>query len=295
VFHIHRLGRRRVRTGTARPIRGGFGLVRPVLLTALCATLVTLGTVAPTVSLPAAIAQPQYAQPAQPPSPQAPQEMPLDTPLRMIAEARQRAQQINDYQCLLISQERVKGKLLPENVMQMSFRKTPFSVYMKWLAPKEDTGQEVCFVYGRNQNKMRVHAAGFGGNFGWLTIDVNDPKVMEHSRHTITEAGFSNLLERCARCWEAERNLNKTRVNIAEYDYNKRRCIRVETIHTERQPSFYCYRNVIYFDKETWLPVRMESYDWPRQGGPQDGDLLECFSYVDVRVNVGLTDQMFNH
>ena len=43
------------------------------------------------------------------------------------------------------------------------------------------------------------------------------------------------------------------------------------------------------------LPVRTGSYDWPRQGGPPEGDLLECFSYVDVRVNVGLADQMFNH
>jgi hypothetical protein len=51
---------------------------------------------------------------------------------------------------------------------------------------------------------------------------------------------------------------------------------------------------VIYFDKETWLPVRTESYDWPRQGGPAEGELLECFSYIDMRPNVGLQEAMFN-
>ena len=29
------------------------------------------------------------------------------------------------------------------------------------------------------------------------------------------------------------------------------------------------------------LPVRMECYDWPRQGGPPEGEMLECFSYID--------------
>jgi hypothetical protein len=291
-----------VRTGTSRPIRGGLGWARPVLLAGLLAALAVLGTGIPETSLPAAVAQPQMVQPGQPPvqpaAAQAPagQESPLDVPLRIIAEARKNYQQVNDYQCLLISQERVKGKLLPENVMQMSFRKSPFSVYMKWLAPKEDAGQEVSFVQGRNQNKMRVQVAPgkIGHGFGFMSIDVNDSRVMEHSRHSITEAGVGNLIERTAKAWEEDRKLGKTLVNIAEYEYNKKRCYRVEVTHTQMHPSFYCYRNVLYFDKETWLPVRAESYDWPRQGGPEGGELLESFSYVDMRFNVGLTDQMFN-
>ena len=40
------------------------------------------------------------------------------------------------------------------------------------------------------------------------------------------------------------------------------------------------------------MPVRFEAYDWP----PADqsvGELLECYSYVDLKFNVGLTDAAF--
>jgi hypothetical protein len=107
-------------------------------------------------------------------------------------------------------------------------------------------------------------------------------------------AGLGNLIEQHARHWQKEREINKTQVRIGEYEYNKRRCIRIETIHTVRDPAFYSYRGVLYLDKETRLPVRSESYDWPRQGGTAGGDLLEVFSYIDMRFNVGLDDRVFN-
>jgi hypothetical protein len=83
-------------------------------------------------------------------------------------------------------------------------------------------------------------------------------------------------------------------VRVAEYNYNNRTCLRIETIRLERRPEFYCYRSVLYLDKDSKLPVRNENYDWPRQGGSPDGDLREMFSYVDLRFNVGLSDADFN-
>ena len=65
------------------------------------------------------------------------------------------------------------------------------------VAPAESKDQEVCFVLGRNNNKMRVrsHTLGKGKILGWMAIDVNDPRVLEHSRHNIYEAGLGNLIE----------------------------------------------------------------------------------------------------
>ena len=51
---------------------------------------------------------------------------------------------------------------------------------------------------------------------------------------------------------------------------------------------------MVFFDKENRLPIRVENYDWPRAGGTQGGDLLEEYSYADLRLNVGLGDQHFN-
>ncbi len=245
------------------------------------------GPVQPVPTAPVA----QAAAQGVPPAPQ----NPLDAPLRLLAEARQSYAQVRDYTCTLVSQERVRGKLLPENVIAFHFRAQPFSVYMRWLGPKESAGQEVCYVAGRNAGKMRVHAGkGLGGLVGFISLDPRDPKVMEHSRHTIVEAGMGNLIEQFAQTWATERQLGKTRVSMAEYEYDGKRCIRVEAAATEVNPQMYCYRSIVYFDKQTRLPIRLECYDWPRQGGTPQGELLEAHSYVGLRFNVGLPDNLFN-
>jgi Protein of unknown function (DUF1571) len=51
---------------------------------------------------------------------------------------------------------------------------------------------------------------------------------------------------------------------------------------------------VLWLDKTTHLPVGAETYDWPRQGGPEGGDLLEWYRYFDIRCNIGLTDSDFS-
>lgn len=267
------------------------------LLLGLCGVAVALGSsLMSSLSLSTASADPSPAQP--PPNPVAQTNAvpvsPLDAPLALVAEARQSYQRVNDYTCTFVSQERVKGKLEPENLMALKFRKQPFSVYVRWYGPRELVGREVCYVQGRNDNKMRVHPNGIGAALGFITIDPRDPRVFEHSRHTIHETGIGNLIENLAREAQQEKQFNLTQVNLAEYEYNKRRCVRVEATHTARHPSFTHYRSVVYFDKEHRLPVRVETYDWPRQGGPAGGDLLECYSYIDLQFNVGLTDQVFN-
>jgi hypothetical protein len=273
--------------------------LRSSLLAGLSGSALAAGAAVALQSLPTVSAQvPQSGYPANPPQPVAPAAplpaSPLDQPLRLVAEARQTFQRIHDYTFTLIKQERVNGQLQPENVIAVKFRNQPFSVYMKWAAPKEFVGQEVCYVQGRNKDMMRVHPTGFLGIAGFVSIDPRDPKVMQNSRHTIYEAGLGNLIESMARAWEADRRLGKTQARIGEYEYNKRRCLRVETWYTERLAQAYCWRSVVYFDHETKLPIRTENYDWPRPGVP-GGDLLETFSYIDLRFNLGLTDAAFNY
>jgi hypothetical protein len=216
--------------------------------------------------------------------------------MQLAVAARQSFQSVRDYTCLMIKQERIQGQMEPENVMEVKIRNQPFSVYLRWLGPRSLAGQEACFVAGRNDNMMRVHPTGFKGAFGFISISPNDPRVMEHSRHRITEAGLGNLIERLNTCWQFDLRKNTAEVRIAQYEYNKRRCARVEIFRPDKDtgPCAF-YRTVAYFDKETRLPVRLELYDWPRTGGNTGGDLVESYSYVNTRFNVGLTDAVFDH
>jgi hypothetical protein len=220
---------------------------------------------------------------------------PMDEPLRLIAEARQAYAGVRDYSCVLIKREKMEGQPMVDNVVAMKVRAQPFSVDLRWQEPRSLAGQEVCYVAGMNGGKMRVHSAGMLGAFGFVSLDPDDPRARQTSRHSITEAGIGNLLERFGRGWENERRLNATQVRTADYEYNKRRCTRVETTHpTNPGGQFLYYRSVVYFDKETHLPIRVECYDWPRRPGDA-GEALEVYSYVNMRLNVGLGDEVFNH
>jgi hypothetical protein len=250
----------------------------------------------PAPSVPAA-PQPTGARApvANPPGAPAPAASPLDEPLRLVALAREAYKGVQDYSCRLVKRERIDGKLHPQNIMLMNVRTQPFSVYFRWQEPASLAGQEACYVAGRNGGKMRARPRGLLGAVGFMSLDPNDPRARENNRHAITEAGIGHLIEQCASGWEQERRWGQSQVQIAEYEYDRRRCIRVEVVHPSNpEGRFWHYRDVVYFDKENHLPVRMEAYDWPRRPG-DPGDLLESYSYAGLRLNAGIPEDVFNH
>ena len=239
---------------------------------------------APGANLPMA---PQAGAPAAP--------APLDQAIAWMQEAKRNYGAVKDYTCTLISRESIQGKMQKEdNIIQMKFRTTPFSVYMRWLAPSASKNQEVAYVAGKNNNQMRVQSKGILKLTGFHSIATDDPRVLEHSRHTINDAGIGKLIDATLAAWTVDRQLGRTVTRIAEYEYNNRRCLRIENIRSERRPQYYAHRGVIFLELESKLPIRNENYEWPRQGGPATGELFEVYSYTDLRFNVGLTDRDFN-
>jgi len=221
---------------------------------------------------------------------------PLERALRLIAEARQRYARVDDYTCTLVKRESVNGQMLPENVIFLEARTQPFSIHLKWQQPRALAGQEACYVAGKHSGMMRVKPPGLLGAMGFINLPTNDAKAKQYSRHAISDAGIGNMIERYAGRWEAERGLNRTRIRLGEFDFNGRKCIRVETTNLHAKPGeVYAYRSMVYFDKEHRLPIRTEAYDWPKQGGKPDGELLEVFSLTNLKLNVGLPDAAFAH
>ncbi|HBI42535.1 MAG TPA: hypothetical protein DDY78_06710 [Planctomycetales bacterium] len=219
----------------------------------------------------------------------------MDEPLRLITEAQAHFEKVTDYTCTLVKKERINGQLTPDHVVAMSVHNEPFSVNLRWIEPKNMVGQEACYVTGRNDGKMRAKSAGFLGAIGFMSIDPTDPRALKTSKHAITEAGIGNMIQCFADNWEIERQLNLTQVHIGEYQYNKRRCIGVETIHpTNPDNQFHTYRTILYFDKNNGLPIRMECYDWPHRQG-EAGELTEVVSFANLRLNVGVDEAMFKH
>jgi len=214
-------------------------------------------------------------------------------PFRLIDNARTAYKSVKDYSCTLIKREQINGKLQPENVIAMKIRKEPFSVSLTWQAPRDLVGQEAAYVAGRNKGMMRVNPKGVVGIFGWQTIAVDDPRVMEHSRHLITDAGIGNMIERFAKSFAADSKSPTVKVSLADYEYDKKKCACVEVIHPDARPgSGDYYRCLVYFDKQTHLPIRCECYDKPRSRGVE-GELVEMYSFANLKTNVGLGDDTF--
>lgn len=220
----------------------------------------------------------------------------LDRALRLIADARQRYEKLDDYTCTLVKRESVNGQMLPENVIFLEARTRPFSIHLKWQQPKALAGQEACYVSGKHNGMMRVKPPGLLGAMGFVNLPTNDAKAKQYSRHAISDAGIGNMIERYAARWEAERGQNRVRMKLNEFEFNGRKCVRVETTNVNAKPGeVYAYRSMVYFDKEHRLPIRTEAYDWPKEGGKPDGELLEVFNLTDLKLNVGLADAVFAH
>jgi hypothetical protein len=128
-----------------------------------------------------------------------------------------------------------------------------------------------------------------------VSLALDDPRVMRDSRHRISEAGLGNLLEQFGRGWPQERRMNRTTVHLATYEYAGRRCRGVDTVHPPGDGQFRFSRSVLYFDVESGLPLRVENYAHPRTTAEREGELLEVYSYLNVRTNVGLGDEAFAH
>jgi hypothetical protein len=207
-----------------------------------------------------------------------------------IDAARETFQRVRDYQCTLVKRERIDGVLQEEQTAVLRVRTQPFSVHLKFVAPKSAVGREAIYVAGRNNGKMRAKGGGALNLVGFVNLDPHDPRAMHGTRHSITEVGIGYMLERLALARGAGRSLAP--VSVGDAVFHNRPCARVEVIDPSADGVRVPYRSVIYFDKDTNLPIRYEAYDRPKAGNPS-GDLIESCSYLDCRFNLNLTDAAF--
>jgi len=211
---------------------------------------------------------------------------PREQALRLLGEARQAYQSVQDYRCTLAMREQVGGQLQSEQIMAMEFRGQPFSVHFRWQQPASKIGQEVFYVAGKNRGKMRVRpAGGLGSLVRFLSVSPNSASVRENSRHTITEAGLGNMLEQFCRAWE-QKTAEEVEVLLSDAIVDGKPCRRLEVRLVGSEESADWRRSVLFIEQEARLPLRVEYYD------PQ-GELLEESTYLNLRINMGLADESF--
>ena len=230
-------------------------------------------------------------------------EHPLDPAIRFAKDGLDRLRNgVNDYSCTLVKQERIGNELYPQEYMYAEVRNRkeqagkvvqPFSVYMYFLKPEKVKGREVLYVEGQNDGQLLAHEANFLKIAGVVSLRPDSSLAMRGNRYPITDVGLENLIVKLIEKAERDRAHGECNVVFKEgVKINGRGCTLLEVVHPQPRPHFDFNIARIYIDDELNLPVRYEAYTWPTKPEGQP-ELLECYTYLNLKVNLGLEDKNF--
>lgn len=190
---------------------------------------------------------------------------------------------VRDYTVVFSKQERVKGKLLPRETIHVKFRK-PYSLYMRWSGAVK-AGQEVLYVRGKHDGKLRAHP----GSFPDVTVGLapTSSLAMKGNRHPITDASLGDVLRLMMNDLRRSRERPQDGVTMTDLGEDTRHGARVRCIDTRfPAPGYYAAHVRLCSFVASKLLSRVQVWDAKEQ-------LLEDYEYRDLRVNVGLRDQDF--
>lgn len=240
---------------------------------------------------------------AEPSQPKQQNGHPLDPALRVAREGLEfMKKEVQDYTCTIVKRERVKGELGKHQYMFAKIRhhqdgkgdaEIPFSVYLKFRQPKSVEGREVIWVEGKNDNKLVAHEGGLLNlKRAWLAPDGFF--AMMGQRYPIKEIGVQNLVEQLIK--RGERDRKHRNVEVKFFDgamVDDRKCRKIQVVHPEKRPELDFHKAQIFIDEQLNIPIRYVAWTWPEK---PDGELqlIEEYTYRDVKLNVGLTDKDFD-
>jgi hypothetical protein len=224
-----------------------------------------------------------------------PNEHPLMPVLRWAYSGVGKVETIHDYSATLAKRERVNGKLNDYDYMFVKLRQKPFSVYLYFLSPADLKGQEVIFVDGQNEGCMLAHTVGFKDSLvGTVKLKPDGVIAMKGQRYPLTELGILNLVHRLVEVGEKDVKYGECDVKFYKgAKINDRICTCIEVIHPVPRQNFLFHLARIFVDDELNIPIRYESYDWPKEAGGSP-ELIEEYTYLNLKLNNGFTDADFD-
>ena len=219
--------------------------------------------------------------------------------------------EVDDYTCTFIKRENVNGKVLPPECIRTKVRNrkvvngetvVPFSVYMKFVKPKSVQGREIVYVEGVHNNQVFAKEGGTAGRFlpaVWL--NTTSRFAMKSNRYPVTELGVENLAKRLIERAQADIDF----VDDCDISYvsgakvGGRPC-KVLTVRRDKPKTGAAANRgmnvnlaMVFIDEELNIPIRYGAYDWP-VGSQSQGDVIEEYTYHNLKTNVGLTDADFD-
>jgi hypothetical protein len=152
----------------------------------------------------------------------------------------------------------------------------------------------VIYIDGANDGKMWAHGGGIKSIVGTLSLPPESSLAMDGQRYPITQIGVVNLTKRLIEVAEQDVKYGECEVKFFKgAKINDRTCTCTQVIHPVPRKNFLFHIARIFVDDELNLPIRYESYDWPKAAGAAP-ELIEEYTYLNLKLNNGFGDADFD-
>ena len=219
-------------------------------------------------------------------------------PLSLLEKGLQRCERsIRDYTVTFTKQERIGGKLRPEQQIEVKFKEEPFSVLMQWVR-NPDKARRVIYVQGHRVDEQgrELALAEPEGAIARLLVPsialpINGSEAQATSRRTIDQFGFENALEliiKYCRLAATEKGFDLRYVGDGTVGGRETYVLERVLPYAGENGAYPDRRAVVHLDKQWLIPLSTHCY-----ADDAKTELLASYVFTDVRLNVGLTDRDF--
>ncbi len=195
-----------------------------------------------------------------------------------------RAGQHKDYTTLFTKQERLRGQLGKEQVIDVKFLASPFSVVMSWRANAPGADRMI-YVDGKWDNQMLVHPTGVLSIIGTAKIKPDGSQAMKDTLHPVTQFGFERSLEAILDRYRQARDAGDLKQESGGYGTvdGRKTILLVRLLPGDKYAEA---KTITHLDMEYLVPVQIDGWD-------KNGKLLFHYVYTKINFNAGLKPSDF--
>ncbi len=206
---------------------------------------------------------------------------------------------VQTFACVLAKRERINGRLREYEYLRTLMRNEkkqdgevvePLAVFTEYLSPAKVRGRKVLFVEGQNDNKMMVRRGGPRFAHVVMNIAPDSEAAQRESRYPIMDLSLAHVVERLIEQAYHDIRVDPEGLNTEVSFFrgatiDGRRCTHIKVTHPEEDYIFAYHMASIYVDDELHVPLRVETYTWPKKPD-EKAILVEEYTYMRLKLNV---------